>query len=195
MYNDFFINAGSKFGGTKFEDLINNLFGLSKPNTSNYDHRIIGTKKGHLESKVIRAVRRGKEPFESRALRATDDHTVGIDSNGKKVKIGGFTWQQVKPFLSDNIVGGVVWLDLIRIYFLPTKYISPKVGKKDLKRIYLGRQHPQGPKAGKLAEGTITLKAALNYKYYNIKKNMLEIDYDVNDIAEGSINIFDFIKE
>jgi len=174
IYRKFFVapDAPAAAGGFG-EIMMGEMFSeLGRPSSLHYDRSYRGAR---IEGKLIRAHQKklytkqkiqasglniegkldlyGDDTLLGRALYSTKDHTRGVNRHGEVVPLGNDQFQQVKPHEFDLMLGFVVFLDLIRIYLVPSELISPCVGKTRNGKIPMTPQHP-----GAECEGTFPIR-------------------------------------
>jgi len=169
---------GRVLGDFAAETFTNLVFdGCIKPNCVHHDRMWEGHK---IEIKAIRAakakVKIKHDPYDvlrndlvDRALFSIQgDQLYGLDRDGKRRKIQNDSFQQTKSAEFDFFIGYVFFLDLVRVYVIPSKDIASSVEDSENK-IKIISQHRN------TSEGHMNLDAILKYMKFEISLPFDEI--------------------
>ncbi|MHA1949690.1 MAG: hypothetical protein ACW99G_07230 [Candidatus Thorarchaeota archaeon] len=178
------LETGQK-SGTYIERALSQMGGFTKPNTTKYDKDFDDKK---IELKTMRAVsemvsaegeslvdnlnRLVEDTMYSRALYSVKGEIdYGITPDGQKVYIGEQSFcQQVKPAQFDYLIACCVFLDVIRVYVVPSSHISNRVGRRAKGKLTMTEQH-RNPH-----EGVLRLKQILDYHVFDFSEKISDFD-------------------
>jgi hypothetical protein len=191
MYEMFFEDSGGKAFGSFVEKLlIPHLFCDVIPGGGHHADCRHGKNNILNEVKAFRAVVSLEAAeytffdhgnFKERACRSCLEHDKGLYM-GQELPLGiQAKFQQVKPACFKNLIAAAVFLDVIRVYRIPSKDICETTTELKKGKIKLESQH------GNKKEGQIFAKDLGKYQILSISEK-IEIDLSILDKKERCLN-------